>query len=174
MRRWILPNAHTTNTRGIMTNNRSTNEQIQERVNFAADELAKGKRAMDISKKLASKYNVSIQQARDYVRQAKPILTQSISPNDRAFIFSKVMSCLEQDRLDARKEENLKEQTRSTGGMVKMVSLLTSIDQVGSWDSAIESEGDYLFRNFSEVARKKKKYGDLDSLDNNTGKGIPF
>ena len=157
-----------------MTTNRSTNEQIQERVNFAADELAKGKRAMDISKKLASKYNVSIQQARDYVRQAKPILTQSISPNDRAFIFSKVMSCLEQDRLDARDQENLKEQTRSTGGMVKMVSLLTSIDQVGSWDSAIESEGDYLFRNFSEVARKKKKYGDLDSLDNNTDKGIPF
>ena len=149
-----------------MTTNRSTNEQIQERVNFAADELAKGKRAMDISKKLASKYSVSIQQARDYVRQAKPILTQSISPNDRAFIFSKVMSCLEQDRLDARKDENLKEQTKSTGGMVKMVSLLTSIDQVGSWDSAVESEGDYLFRNFSEVARKKKKYGDLDSLDN--------
>ena len=157
-----------------MTNNRSTNEQIQERVNFAADELAKGKRAMDISKKLASKYNVSIQQARDYVRQAKPILTQSISPNDRAFIFSKVMSCLEQDRLDARKEENLKEQTKSTGGMVKMVSLLTSIDQVGSWDSAIESEGDYLFRNFSEVARKRKKYGDLDSLDNTTDSETPF
>ena len=157
-----------------MTNNRSTNEQIQERVNFAADELAKGKRAMDISKKLASKYNVSIQQARDYVRQAKPILTQSISPNDRAFIFSKVMSCLEQDRLDARKEENLKEQTRSTGGMVKMVSLLTSIDQVGSWDSARESEGDYLFRNFSEIARKKKKYGDLDSLDNSTNSDMPF
>jgi len=157
-----------------MTTNRSTNEQIQERVNFAADELAKGKRAMDISKKLASKYNVSIQQARDYVRQAKPILTQSISPNDRAFIFSKVMSCLEQDRLDARKEENLKEQTRSTGGMVKMVSLLTSIDQVGSWDSAREAEGDYLFRNFSEVARKRKKYGDLDSLDNTTDSETPF
>ena len=157
-----------------MTNNRSTNEQIQERVNFAADELAKGKRAMDISKKLASKYNVSIQQARDYVRQAKPILTQSISPNDRAFIFSKVMSCLEQDRLDARKEENLKEQTKSTGGMVKMVSLLTSIDQVGSWDSARESEGDYLFRNFSEIARKKKKHGDLDSLDNHTDSETTF
>ena len=157
-----------------MTNTRSTNEEKEQRINYAADELAKGKRAMDISKKLASKYNVSIQQARDYVRQAKPILTQSISPNDRAFIFSKVMSCLEQDRLDARKDENLKEQTRSTGGMVKMVSLLTSIDQVGSWDSAIESEGDYLFRNFSEIARKKKKYGDLDSLDNSTNSDMPF
>ena len=154
-----------------MTTNRSTNEQIQERVNFAADELAKGKRAMDISKKLASKYNVSIQQARDYVRQAKPILTQSISPNDRAFIFSKVMSCLEQDRLDARKEENLKEQTRSTGGMVKMVSLLTSIDQVGSWDSAYDQ---HLFKNFSEV-KKKIKHNDLDSLDNDLPEGeIPF
>ena len=171
MRRWILPNAHTTNTRGIMTTNRSTNEQIQERVNFAADELAKGKRAMDISKKLASKYNVSIQQARDYVRQAKPILTQSISPNDRAFIFSKVMSCLEQDRLDARKEENLKEQTRSTGGMVKMVSLLTSIDQVGSWDDAYNSN---LFKNFSE-AKKKLKHGNLDALDGDVPEGeIPF
>ena len=154
-----------------MTTNRSTNEQIQERVNFAADELAKGKRAMDISKKLASKYNVSIQQARDYVRQAKPILTQSISPNDRAFIFSKVMSCLEQDRLDARKEENLKEQTRSTGGMVKMVSLLTSIDQVGSWDDAYNS---HLFKNFSE-AKKKVKHGDLDALDGEVPEGeIPF
>ena len=154
-----------------MTNNRSTKEQIQERVNFAADELAKGKRAMDISKKLASKYNVSIQQARDYVRQAKPILTQSISPNDRAFIFSKVMSCLEQDRLDARKEENLKEQTRSTGGMVKMVSLLTSIDQVGSWDDAYNS---HLFKNFSE-AKKKLKHSDLDALDGDLPEGeIPF
>ena len=154
-----------------MTTTRSNNEQMEERINYAADELAKGKRAMDISKKLAKKYNVSIQQARDYVRQAKPILTQSISPNDRAFIFSKVMSCLEQDRLDARKEENLKDQTKSTAGMVKMVSLLTSIDQVGSWDSAYDQ---HLFKNFSEI-KKKMKHNDLDSLDDSLPEGeIPF
>ena len=154
-----------------MTNQRSTNEEKEQRINYAADELAKGKRAMDISKKLASKYNISIQQARDYVRQAKPVLTESISPNDRAFIFSKVMSCLEQDRLDARKEENLKEQTKSTGGMVKMVSLLTSIDQVGSWDSAYDQ---HLFKNFSEI-KKKNKHSDLDSLDDSLPEGeIPF
>ena len=154
-----------------MTTYRSTNEEKQQRINFAADELAKGKRAMDISKKLASKYNVSIQQARDYVRQAKPILTQSISPNDRAFIFSKVMNCLEQDRLDARDQENLKEQTRSTGGMVKMVSLLTTIDQVGCWDDAYNS---HLFKNFSE-AKKKLKHSDLDALDGDLPEGeIPF
>ena len=167
MRRWLLPNAHIRTTTTNMTNTRSNNEQMEERINYAADELAKGKRAMDISKKLASKYNVSIQQARDYVRSAKPVLTESISPNDRAFIFSKVMSCLEQDRLDARKEENLKEQTRSTGGMVKMVSLLTSIDQVGSWDSAYDQ---HLFKNFSEV-KNKIKHSDLDALDNTD---IPF
>ena len=45
--------------------------------------------------------------------------------------------------------------------MVKMVSLLTSIDQVGSWDNASDQ---YLFKNFSEV-KKKIKYDDLDSLD---------
>jgi len=154
-----------------MTTYRSTNEEKQQRINFAADELAKGKRAMDISKKLAKKYNVSIQQARDYVRQAKPVLTESISPNDRAFIFSKVMNCLEQDRLDARDQENLKEQTRSTGGMVKMVSLLTTIDQVGCWDDAHDS---YLFKNFSE-AKKKVKHSDLDALDGDLPEGeIPF
>ena len=154
-----------------MTNTRSTNEEKEQRINYAADELAKGKRAMDISKKLSTKYNISIQQARDYVRQAKPVLTESISPNDRAFIFSKVMSCLEQDRLDARKEENLKEQTKSTGGMVKMVSLLTSIDQVGSWDSAYDQ---HLFKNFSEI-KKKMKHNDLDSLDDSLPEGeIPF
>ena len=43
-----------------MTNSRSTNEEKEQRINYAADELAKGKRAMDISKKLAKKYNVSI------------------------------------------------------------------------------------------------------------------
>ena len=154
-----------------MTTYRSTNEEKQQRINFAADELAKGKRAMDISKKLAKKYNVSIQQAREYVRQAKPVLTESISPNDRAFIFSKVMNCLEQDRLDARDQENLKEQTRSTGGMVKMVSLLTTIDQVGCWDDAYNS---HLFKNFSE-AKKKVKHGNLDALDGDLPEGeIPF
>ena len=94
---WILT--------AIMTNYRSTNEEKEQRINEAADELAKGKRAMDVSKRLAKKYSVSIQQAREYVRSAKPVLTESISPNDRAYIFSKVMSCLEQDRLDARKDE---------------------------------------------------------------------
>jgi hypothetical protein len=150
-----------------MTNQRSTNEELDIRINEAADQLAKGKRAMDISKKLAKKYNVSIQQAREYVRAAKPVLTDSIAPNDRAFIFSKVMSCLEQDRLDARDQENLKEQTKSTGGMVKMVGLLTTIDQVGSWDSAYDQ---HLFKNFSEV-KSKVKHSDLDALDNTD---IPF
>ena len=128
---------------------------------------------MDISKKLAKKYNVSIQQAREYVRAAKPVLTDSIAPNDRAFIFSKVMNCLEQDRLDARDQENLKEQTKSTGGMVKMVGLLTTIDQVGSWDSAYDQ---HLFKNFSEV-KSKVKHSDLDALDDIeplTGEDIPF
>ena len=154
-----------------MTNTRSNNQQMEERINYAAAQLAKGKRAMEISKKLAAKYNVSIQQARDYVRQAKPVLTQSISPNDRAFIFSKVMSCLEQDRLDARDQENIKEQGKATGGMVKMVGMLTSIDQVGSWDDAYNN---HLFKNFSE-AKKKIKHSDLDALDNELPEGeIPF
>ena len=156
-----------------MTTNRSTNEEKDLRINKAADQLAKGKRAMDISKKLAKKYNVSIQQAREYVRAAKPVLTESIAPNDRAFIFSKVMNCLEQDRLDARDQENLKEQTKSTGGMVKMVGLLTTIDQVGSWDSAYDQ---HLFKNFSEV-KSKVKHSDLDALDDIdplTGQDIPF
>ena len=156
-----------------MTNTRSTNEEKEQRINYAADQLAKGERSMVIVKKLAKKYSVSPQQARDYVREGRKILTDSIAPNDRAFIFSKVMNCLEQDRLDARDQENLKEQTKSTGGMVKMVGLLTSIDQVGSWDNAYDQ---HLFKNFSEV-KSKVKHSDLDALDDIeplTGEDIPF
>ena len=154
-----------------MTNYRSTNEEKEQRINYAADQLAKGERSMVIVKKLAKRYSVSPQQARDYVREGRKILTDSIAPNDRAFIFSKVMSCLEQDRLDARDQENLKEQGKATGGMVKMVGMLTTIDQVGCWDDAHDS---YLFKNFSE-AKKKVKHGDLDALDGtDTDEEIPF
>ena len=154
-----------------MTNFRSTNEEKEQRINYAADQLAKGERSMVIVKKLAKRYSVSPQQARDYVREGRKVLTDSIAPNDRAFIFSKVMSCLEQDRLDARDQENLKEQGKATGGMVKMVGMLTTIDQVGCWDDAHDS---YLFKNFSE-AKKKVKHGDLDALDGtDTNEEIPF
>ena len=154
-----------------MTNQRATNEEKEQRINYAADQLAKGERSMVIVKKLAKKYSVSPQQARDYVREGRKVLTDSIAPNDRAFIFSKVMSCLEQDRLDARDQENLKEQGKATGGMVKMVGMLTTIDQVGCWDDAHDS---YLFKNFSE-AKKKVKHGDLDALDGtDTNEEMPF
>ena len=154
-----------------MTNQRATNEEKEQRINYAADQLAKGERSMVIVKKLAKRYSVSPQQARDYVREGRKVLTDSIAPNDRAFIFSKVMSCLEQDRLDARDQENLKEQGKATGGMVKMVGMLTTIDQVGCWDDAHDS---YLFKNFSE-AKKKVKHGDLDALDGtDTDEEIPF
>jgi len=156
-----------------MTNTRSTNEEKEQRINYAADQLAKGERSMVIVKKLAKKYSVSPQQARDYVREGRKVLTDSIAPNDRAFIFSKVMSCLEQDRLDARGQENLKEQGKATGGMVKMVGMLTTIDQVGSWDNAYDH---HLFKNFSEV-KNKVKHSDLDALDDIdplTGQDMPF
>ena len=154
-----------------MTNQRATNEEKEQRINYAADQLAKGERSMVIVKKLAKRYSVSPQQARDYVREGRKVLTDSIAPNDRAFIFSKVMSCLEQDRLDARDVENLKEQGKATGGMVKMVGMLTTIDQVGCWDDAYNS---HLFKNFSE-AKKKVKHSDLDALDGEIPEGeIPF
>ena len=154
-----------------MTNTRATNEELEQRINYAADQLAKGERSMVIVKKLAKKYGVSPQQSRDYVREARKVLTSSIAPNDRAFIFSKVMSCLEQDRLDARNQENIKEQGKATGNMVKMVGMLTTIDQVGCWDDAQDS---YLFRNFSE-AKKKIKHSDLDALDGaDTDEEMPF
>ena len=154
-----------------MTNTRATNEELEQRINYAADQLAKGERSMIIVKKLAKKYGVSPQQSRDYVREARKVLTSSIAPNDRAFIFSKVMSCLEQDRLDARNQENIKEQGKATGNMVKMVGMLTSIDQVGCWDDAQDS---YLFKNFSE-AKKNIKHSDLDALDGtNTNEEMPF
>ena len=54
-----------------MTNFRSTNEEKEKRINYAADQLAKGERSMVIVKKLSRKYTVSPQQAREFVREGR-------------------------------------------------------------------------------------------------------
>ena len=54
-----------------MTNQRATNEEKEQRINYAADQLAKGERSMVIVKKIAKRYCVSPQQARDYVREGR-------------------------------------------------------------------------------------------------------
>ena len=59
-----------------MTNYRSTNEEKEQRINYAADQLAKGERSMVIVKKLAKRYSVSPQQARDYVREGRKVLNR--------------------------------------------------------------------------------------------------
>ena len=66
-----------------MKNFRSTYQEKEERINYAADQLAKGERSMVIVKKLTKKYNVSPQTSREYVREARKVLTDSIAPNDR-------------------------------------------------------------------------------------------
>ena len=61
-----------------MTNFRSTNEEKEKRINYAADQLAKGERSMVIVKKLSRKYTVSPQQAREYVREGRKVLSNEL------------------------------------------------------------------------------------------------
>ena len=154
---------------------RSTNEEKLIRIERAADLLAEGNQPKFVVKMLASEYNVSLQMARDYVREGKEVMINDINPKDRAFMFAQAYNSVLQDRLDAREANNLNVQSGSTKSLIKLVTSITTLDQVGSWDSAREAEDNYLFRNFSEVKNKKVRHSDLDALDSsNDSSEIPF
>ena len=156
-----------------MTKKRSTLEEKELRIEKAADLLAAGIPGRSVVKKLTDKYNVSPQTAREYVREAKRLVVESVDPADRSYIYSKVMSCIEQDRLDAQQQNNVNAQVGASKLMVKMLDLAP--------DDRMEEEMAAHFQDFLEERlgpRKGKiptekisgfkrnfKINNLDSMD---------
>ena len=107
---------------------RSTQRQLRERYEQASDLLAEGWPAHYIVKKLATLYNVSPQQARDYVRNGRAILSQSIGIDNRAALFAQVFSGLQQDRMDAREAGNHSAATGASKAIAQLLRTLGDID----------------------------------------------
>ena len=170
MRRWILSNAHTT-PRGIMTNTRSTEKETQRRNEKAADLLAEGIQPCEVVKMMADEFMCSKQAARKYVEKGKQIIIDDINPKDRAFMFAQAYNNVLQDRLDAKEAGNLNVQSGSTKSLIKLITSVTTLDQVGCWDSEVEASDLHVFKNFSDVKSKTHRHSDLDALDNSD---LPF
>jgi hypothetical protein len=99
---------------------RSTNEQLLERQEEAANE----------------KYGVSPQQARSYVREGRQLLVESVAPQDRAFMFAQVLTCLQQDRMDAKEAGNISAQVGASKAMVNHLKQIAHIDPMRDFEHA--------------------------------------
>ena len=115
---------------------RSTNEQIEARVEEAANLLSEGWPGRRIVKELADKHGVSPQQARTYVSRGRQLLVEAVAPQDRAFMFAQVLAGLQQDRLDAKEAGNISAQVGASKAMVNHLKQIAHIDPMRDWEQA--------------------------------------
>jgi hypothetical protein len=117
---------------------RSTQRELRERHEQACDMLSEGWPAHYIVKKLASLYNVSPQQAREYVRKGRTILAQSIGMDNRAALFAQVFTGLQQDRMDAREAGNHSAATGASKAMAQLLRTLGDIDPMRDFENEFQ------------------------------------
>ena len=115
---------------------RSTNEQLEARVEEAANLLSEGWPGRRIVKELADKHGVSPQQARTYVSRGRQLLVEAVAPQDRAFMFAQVLAGLQQDRLDAKEAGNISAQVGASKAMVNHLKQIAYIDPMRDWEQA--------------------------------------
>ena len=123
-----------------MSKERATKEQLQERHDTAADLLSRGWPPAKIVTVLAEEYNVSPQQARDYVRAGKALMLSLLDDNDIKFEFYSCLNDLKQDRLNAIDSENFAAAVGATKARVKLLEQLPTIDPAGCWNAQIQQE----------------------------------
>ena len=115
---------------------RSPDVEVDARVEEAADLLSEGWPSRYVVKTLADKYDVSPQQARTYVRRGRELLVEAVAPQDRAAMFSQVLACLQQDRMDAKEAGNISAQVGASKAMVNHLKQIAHIDPMRDWEQA--------------------------------------
>jgi hypothetical protein len=135
---------------------RSTNEQLEARVEEAANLLSEGWPGRRIVKELADKHGVSPQQARTYVSRGRQLLVEAVAPQDRAFMFAQVLAGLQQDRLDAKEAGNISAQVGASKAMVNHLKQIAHIDPMRDWEQAlVEAAASTSYGNIPRVRVNK-------------------
>jgi hypothetical protein len=114
---------------------RSTQEELEERYETAADLLAEGWPGRSVVKQLAMKYKVTPQQARSYVRKGRELLVESVGVENRASMFSQVFAGLQLDRMEARHNGNSSAAVGASKAMVQMLKQLSDIDPMRDFEN---------------------------------------
>ena len=85
---------------------RATKDEQELRVQEACTMLSTKVPPSHIVRHMAQKYGISLQQARDYVRQAKGLLLEAFDLEDVKWQYMSIMESLQEDRLNAREANN--------------------------------------------------------------------
>ena len=83
---------------------RATKDEQELRVQEACTMLSTKIPPSHIVRHMAEKHDISLQQARDYVRQAKGLLLEAFDLEDVKWQYMSIMESLQEDRLDAREQ----------------------------------------------------------------------
>ena len=134
---------------------RATKDEQELRVQEACTMLSTKIPPSHIVRHMAEKYDISLQQARDYVRQAKGLLLEAFDLEDVKWQYMSIMESLQEDRLNAREANNYSAAVGATKAMINLIKQLPSIDPAGCWGAEIQAN----FSSFVEdrLAPKKGK-----------------
>ena len=119
---------------------RATKDEQEQRVQEACKMLTIKVPPSHIVRHMAEKYDLSLQQARDYVRQAKALLLEAFDLEDVKWQYMSIMESLQEDRLDAREANNYSAAVGATKAMINLLKQLPSIDPAGCWGAEIQAE----------------------------------
>ena len=163
---------------------KATATETKERTFQACQLLARKIPAAQIKIELAREHNLTIRQAGNIVKKAEGLLYESLKRDDIRSLFLSTFESLQEDRLDAQQAGNHAAQVGASKQLVKLISLLPSIDQQTVW----ETEHDQLYDAFIEeklappkgkielgekISMKDVGRKDLNDLPNPDSK-IPF
>ena len=131
-----------------MTSKRATKEQLQERNERAANLLSEGHPPQDVVKQLANYYEVSPQQARDYVREGKKLVRESVDPDDKTFMICSLIDSLKRDRLAAIEKNNLSAAVGADKVLAQVLKLLIQYERESDPMKMWGEEMEYAFQDF--------------------------
>ena len=118
---------------------RATKDEQELRVQEACTMLSLKVPPSHIVRHMAQKYDISLQQARDYVRQAKGLLLEAFDLEDVKWQYLSAFESLQEDRLDAREANNFSAAVGATKAMINLLKLLPTIDPAGCWNAEIQA-----------------------------------
>lgn len=163
---------------------RSTNAETEARCEEAADLLAEGHPGRWVVKHLATKYDVSPQAARAYVRKGEQLAKESVPVHDRAFLFAQTFAGLQADRMDARSAGNINAQVGASKQLVQMLKLISDIDPMRDFEDAfMRAAASHLNNGKGKVPRVSVNAPaedlllsreELDQMNNETPEEAPF
>ena len=153
---------------------RSTQEELEERYEKAADLLAEGHPGRSIVQQLTQEYKVTPQQARKYVREGRLLLTESVGVDNRAGMFSQVFSGLQTDRLAAHSEGNITAAVAASKTMVQMLGQLGQLDPMRDFEQQfLRAASPFMNNNKGTIPRTSLDLSNLEEEMQNLMAELP-